>query len=58
MSDRYGEYLGYERFLEIVNTTGAMSLGTSLDTIMSAAHAFRGPAPITDDIVIIGVEVI
>ncbi len=58
MSDRYGEYLGYERFLEIVNMTSAMSLGKSLDTIMFAAHAFRGPAPITDDIVIIGVEVI
>ena len=58
MSDRYGEYLGYERFLDIVNMTGAMSLGTALDTIMSAAHEFRGTAPITDDIVIIGVEVL
>jgi len=58
MSDRYGEYLGYDRFLEIFNATRSLSLGKALDTIMSAAHDFRGQAPITDDIVIIGIEVL
>jgi PAS domain S-box-containing protein len=58
MSNTQGEYLGYERLLEIVSRSGAMPLGEALDAIMSAAHEFRGSAQIADDIVIIGVEVI
>jgi phosphoserine phosphatase RsbU/P len=58
MSDECGEYLNYDRFLEMVNATRSMTLGRALDEIMSAAHKFRGTAQISDDIVIIGVEVL
>jgi PAS domain S-box-containing protein len=58
MSDESGLYLNYDRFLEIVRSTRSLDLGRALDAIMFAGSEFRGSSPITDDIVIIGVEVI
>lgn len=58
MTDAGHEYLGYGRFLEIIGGTGALSLNEALDSIIAAANRFRCDEPITDDLVIIGVEVL
>ncbi len=58
MTDARRDYLGYDRFLDIVGRTKSMRLDEALDTIMAAANEYRGSGQITDDIVIIGVEVL
>jgi len=57
MTNEKHDYLGYDRFLQIVGTTGVKGLGEALDAIIAAAHLYRDAGSIEDDIVIIGVEV-
>ncbi|HPC41283.1 MAG TPA: SpoIIE family protein phosphatase [Spirochaetota bacterium] len=56
--DEQRNYLGYDRFLDIVGRTRVLPLGEALDTIMAAIDHFRGSGKITDDMVIIGVDVL
>jgi phosphoserine phosphatase RsbU/P len=58
IADTAHEYLGFDRFLDIVSRTGGLGLGEALDAVMSAANDFRGAEPIADDILLIGVEVL
>jgi phosphoserine phosphatase RsbU/P len=58
MIDTGHNYLGYDRFLDIVSRTRTMILGEALDAIMVEVNDFRGSGEIADDIVIIGVDVL
>ena len=58
MADASHEYLGYDRFLDIVSSTSDRPLSDALDSIISLAMSFRGSEQIVDDLVIIGVEVL
>jgi len=56
--DEQRDYLGYDRFLDIVGRTRDLPLGEALDAIMAALNRFRGSGKITDDMVIIGADVL
>ncbi len=58
MTNGYRDFLGYDRFLDIVGRTRPLPLGEALDAIMAAVLDFRGSGDIADDMVIIGVEVL
>ncbi len=58
ITDAHRDYLGYDRFLDIVTATRSMRLGNALDEIIAAAICFHGSGNISDDIVLIGFEVL
>lgn len=58
MIDERRDYLGYDRFLDLAGRTRDLPLGEALDAIMAALNDFRGSGNITDDMVIIGVDVL
>lgn len=57
MNDK-GEILGFDRLLEVIRRSRCDGLADSLNSIMDDVNRFRCSSPLTDDTVIIGIEIL
>ncbi len=57
MRDGKGELLGFDRLLDVMRRSRREDLARTLNEIIADVNRFRGEAPLTDDTVIIGIEV-
>ena len=53
-----GELLGFDRLLDVIRRSRQDDLTATLDEIMADVNRFRDTSPLTDDTVIIGIEIL
>jgi PAS domain S-box-containing protein len=53
-----GELLGFDRLLDVIRRSRQNDLTVTLDEIMADVNRYRDTSPLTDDTVIIGIEVL
>lgn len=56
--NKNGAMIGFENLPHLIRSVSQPDLGGTIDAIMREVYDFKGPMPIEDDIILIGLEVI